>query len=356
MKKDNINLNKGRKKKAITIISIVFVAIFIVGSKLYTDASTKEVALANPLLSNEKLTDTSYLNQLNEQERKIYDTIMDRISSFDDGVIDFGEPITETEMIRIITCVEIFNGDNEYAMLRYPMNVDNNVNYDIISNVPNSDTEKEKEAVIQKCILLLYPSEVKLEDIKVSEDGVIQNLNVFENNAVNTEKKEKALELEREGIRILDNVVKGLPEGAGQRDALEYFIGWIDKNLSYDFESYNKLFVSYSEEFETTENWYRSYYIPSSLSCVVEGNAMCLGYSKVLAYLCNSVGIKAKVISGSNISYSVVNHAITVVQIEDKTAYFDMTEAWDVYEGVGKALNKKTVENRLKMLNYFAID
>ena len=347
MKKDINNLNNGHRNKIIGVISTFLVVIFIVGSKLYTNAITKAVAFANPPLSNERITDTSYLDQLSKHELDIYETIMDRIANFDDGVIDFGEPITEIEFTRIRYCVEIYNGDNEYAMLVYPMNEDNNVLYD----TSNTDLENGKAATLQKCLLVLYPSEVMLEDIEISEDGYVKNLDEFENDAINSEKKDKVLDLEKEGIRILDEVVKGVPVGAGQRDALEYLKNWMIKNLVYDLKSYNELNASFTKN--TTENWYNLYYVPSSLSCVVKGKAMCLGFSKTLAYLCNSVGIKAKVIICS-VTRGIPDHAIVAVQIEDKTAYFDLSVT-NFNGDIGKALNKTEVENSMDIYNYFTV-
>jgi len=346
VKKETNNLKNGHRNKIIGIISTFLVVIFILGSKLYTNAITKAVAFANPPLSNERITDTSYLDQLSEHELDIYETIMDRIANFDDGVIDFGGPITEIEYTRICYCVEIYNGDNEYAMLVYPMN-DNNVLY----NTSDTDLENGKAATLQKCILVLYPSEVMLEDIEISEDGYVQNLDEFENDAINRVKKDKVLDLEKEGIRILDDVVKGVPAGAGQREALEYFKDWMIKNLVYDLKSYSEFNASLTEN--TTENWYNLYYVPSSLACVVKGKAMCLGFSKTLVYLCNSVGIKAKVIICSVVR-GIPDHAIAAVQIEDKTAYFDLS-AINFNGDIGRALNKTEVENSMDIYNYFTV-
>lgn len=339
-------------KKIVIIISLVLIFLLLIASKLQTISSTKAVSLANPHLSNKKIKDTSYLEQLNDYEFDIYKTIVDRIDNFNDGVIEFRYPITGVEYLRIRDCIKIYNADYAYAILCYPMD-ENNRKSDAVTN---NDFENINEDIFQKCILLLNSSEMKLEDIEISKDGYIQNLDEFEHDSVDSKKKAEVLKLEQEGIRILDSVVKGVPNGSGQRDALEYFIKWMNENLTYYNESYSKFHETNTEEMNTTENWYNYYYVPSSLSCVVNGKALCVGYSKTLVYLCNSIGIKAKVVAGNiKVSDGSVDHAITEVQIEGKTAYFDLTGAWDYRKGTGKALSKSNVENFMELYNYFSV-
>jgi transglutaminase/protease-like cytokinesis protein 3 len=152
---------------------------------------------------------------------------------------------------------------------------------------------------------------------------------------------------------ILDEAVEGLPEGAGQRDALEYFIGWTNDHLNYDNEALNKVYEFSTEDNATINDAYRYYTIPSSLACVVEGKAMCVGFSKVLVYLCNSVGIEAKVVTG-NIKGGWA-HAIAAVTIEGKTAYFDISGIWDYQKGTKKALGLSEIKKRMNLHDYFTI-
>lgn len=337
------------KKKSILIIVLFLIGI-LVTAKIQTNKKSKSVELANPPLTNEVIYDNTYINQLSKRELEIYQIIIDKIRNLETGVIEFPYEISGIEFIRIKNCVEVFSNDTSIAFLYYPMTKDN---FTPITINPNK-IDYKSESIYNKCILFLYSSSYKPEDVQISSNNHITNLSFFSTGDVDKNKVETALELENEGRHVLDQVINNIPKESGQRDALYYFIHWINNNIKYDEESINILENKGYEIFENSNDFFKYYIFPSSLSSIVNKKALCLGYAKALVYLCNNVGIEASIIIGDVKLYdSYIGHAITKVTINGEDAYFDLSTIWDYKEGTSKAMNLETVKNIIEPIDYF---
>jgi hypothetical protein len=337
-------------KKAFILIIILFFIVIVVSAKIQTNKNTKSVVFSDPPLSGQLIEQNIYISQLSKTELKIYQILIDRIKNLEDGVVEFPQAITGLEFLRIKNCVEDFSNDTSIAFVYRPITQDG---FTPVSITPDEIDCKNK-AVYTKCILFLYSSSHKPEDVRLSSDNHITNLSLFSTSAVDKKIADDTLELEKKGRSILDGVIANVPKGSGQRDALYYFIQWINNNLEYDKDSNKVLQDEGYKIFGDPNNLFSHYIFPSSLSCVVKRKALCLGYAKTLSYLCNRVGIHACVIIGNVKLYdSYIGHAITEVTISGQNAYFDLSYVWDYSAGPSKAMNLKTVETILKPVDYF---
>ena len=226
-------------------------------------------------------------------------------------------------------------------------------NFTPVSLEPNKIDYRDT-AIYNKCILFLYSSPHKPEDVQISSDNYITNLSFFSTSNIDENKIKNVFELENKSINILNEVISNIPQGSGQRDALYYFINWINNNIKYDQESINILQNRGYDIFKNSNDFFEYYTFPSSLASIVNQKALCIGYAKTLVYLCNNVGIEASIILGNvKQSDSYIGHSIAKVTINNQNAYFDLSTVWDYREGSSKAMNLETVKNIIEPIDYF---
>lgn len=336
-------------KKMLVLVSIAIVIVFIIIAKRETVKNLKAVQLDNPPLKVEYKYENNYLNQLTEKEMGIYEQLINKIDKLDDGVVEFNEPITGIEFLRIKTCVEVFSQETSIAYIYRPMTQEG---YTPRSLIPG-EMAFENEEVYSKCILFIYGSDIRLENVKISDEDYIINLSDFYVSHVNKKLAMKQLKEEREGQKILDEVINNIPEGSGQLDSVYYFIEWITNNITYDNQSIDMLNSQQYDIFGSSSDLFNYYIFPSSLSSVSKGEALCLGYAKALDYLCKGAGIESRVVIGSlKNKNSFIGHALTEITIDGKKAYFDLSVAWDYLEGTSKALSIENIEKRIELIDY----
>lgn len=338
------------KKKIIILLGVFALIGLLVSFKIQTTKKNKAIELANPPLTNEKISDNPYISQLTKREFDIYQLVLGKIRNLEDGVIEFPYEISGIEFIRVKNCIEVFTEDTSIAFLYYPLTKDNFTSGGITSD----EIDCKNEPVYDKCILFLYSSSFTPKDANISPDNRITNLSEFSAGNVDEKQIRNVLEMESKGRELLDQVIDNIPQGSGQRDTLYYFIDWIDNNLKYDRESIDILENKGEDIFENPDDFFQYYMFPSSLSSILDKKALCLGYAKALVYLCNRVGIEASIIIGDvKQSVSYIGHALNKVTIDGKDAYFDVSAVWDYREGNSKAMNLETIKSFIKPVDYF---
>lgn len=113
-----------------------------------------------------------------------------------------------------------------------------------------------------------------------------------------------------------NKVVSDMPKEYGKKQAIDYFLDWMDKNLILDSDT-----MENTDKLSNMTEVFEKNYFEGCTSCVVEGKAVATGYSKVLTRLCNKAGISAHMTIGSwkySGSYTLVN-----VDFEGKQVYID---------------------------------
>lgn len=112
---------------------------------------------------------------------------------------------------------------------------------------------------------------------------------------------EQALEMNTAVRNVADEILKGIRADMSQTDIVAYFHDTIITSCEYS-------------ETSNSDNVY---------GCLVEGKAVCEGYSRAMQYLCTLVGIKCIIVTG----VADEDHMWNMVEIDNKWYHIDLT--WD---------------------------
>lgn len=124
---------------------------------------------------------------------------------------------------------------------------------------------------------------------------------------------------------------------------------YITQNVSYDYESLAAAKGEKNSAYEEAKNNLGERISTildrrqSSYNTILQGKGVCEGYTNMMHYLLNSVGVKSKTVSCSaDLKNTVVgansNHSVIKVEIGNEWYYFDPT--WDAHENVLKNFMK----------------
>lgn len=124
-----------------------------------------------------------------------------------------------------------------------------------------------------------------------------------------TKSKEKALAEKDQLMKKVDSVLKGITTDMNEFERVEYIHDTINKTCVYG-------------ESDTGNQ-------DSAYGCLVEGKAICEGYSKAFLLLCNKAGIDCTIVTGTALSDSGenVSHMWNMVMVDGKWYHIDLT--WD---------------------------
>lgn len=295
------------------IIIIIVVSILSVYEKQKYKANPYEKQIGNPPRENKVFDDNFYYEKLTDNEKKAYEKIKDAIVNFKGGELTFDSPLNGKEYSRVTQALYCGEDDLFYAIVNVPMTENNQS----VSSVTKNITDI-KEQTIVKCIILLYPAEGINEQGDIDDQGYVKNLEDLKNPlaTMNEDKKSMFLEMQQASEEILNKVVSDMPKEYGKKQAIDYFLDWMDKNLILDSDT-----MENTDKLSNMTEVFEKNYFEGCTSCVVEGKAVATGYSKVLTRLCNKAGISAHMTIGSwkySGSYTLVN-----VDFEGKQVYID---------------------------------
>lgn len=265
------------------------------------------------MIINKVFDDNFYYEKLTDNEKKAYEKIKDAIVNFKGGELTFDSPLNGKEYSRVTQALYCGEDDLFYAIVNVPMTENNQS----VSSVTKNITDI-KEQTIVKCIILLYPAEGINEQGDIDDQGYVKNLEDLKNPlaTMNEDKKSTVLKMQQASEEILNKVVSDMPKEYGKKQAIDYFLDWMDKNLILDSDT-----MENTDKLSNMTEVFEKNYFEGCTSCVVEGKAVATGYSKVLTRLCNKAGISAHMTIGSwkySGSYTLVN-----VDFEGKQVYID---------------------------------
>ena len=295
------------------IIIIIVVSILSVYEKQKYKANPYEKQIGNPPRENKVFDDNFYYEKLTDNEKKAYEKIKDAIVNFKGGELTFDSPLNGKEYSRVTQALYCGEDDLFYAIVNVPMTENNQS----VSSVTKNITDI-KEQTIVKCIILLYPAEGINEQGDIDDQGYVKNLEDLKNPlaTMNEDKKSTVLKMQQASEEILNKVVSDMPKEYGKKQAIDYFLDWMDKNLILDSDT-----MENTDKLSNMTEVFEKNYFEGCTSCVVDGKAVATGYSKVLTRLCNKAGISAHMTIGSwkySGSYTLVN-----VDFEGKQVYID---------------------------------
>ena len=306
------------------LIAVVVITILGVWQRMQYKINPYEKQIGNPPREKSAVKDTFYSDRLNEREKKVYEALKKDIQKYNGGEVIFPTPLNGIEYSRVAQALECGEDDFFYAIIEVPMTEKNqSVSY-ISSNITDI-----KDRIIMKCMILLYPAEGINKNGDIDKDGFVKNLEELKVplSKMNKKKLEQVKEKQRKTKEILDKVVADMPKEYGKKEAINYFIKWMDDNLEFDEEM-----MKSTENVSKMSEAFEKIYFKNHCSCVVEKKAMASGYSKVLSQLCNKAGISAHIVLGSwknSGSYTLV-----YADFEGKPVYIDASgykkdDLWD---------------------------
>lgn len=307
-------------KKHRTLLMIVLILVVGIGMLAFTErqrimGNTTESRLENPPVTGEALTSSFYYDQLKEKEKSAFELLASRVKEKRGGVITFEEPLTGKEYTRVCNALEYDEGDYFYGFVDIPMNGEDEYllykEYESILEV--------KSAQVEKCILFLYCAEGINEKGKYDENGRVENLEEIEKSLSvnNQERLEKVEEIGKQTEELLAQAAAGLPGEYGQKEAVDYFLKWMEEHLTFDRESYENL-----SGVTTMQGLFEECYFRNHTSSVAEGKALSAGFAKVLMNLCNRVGLESHVVFGTWKGQEE-SYIMTAVKIGEETVYVD---------------------------------
>lgn len=306
------------------LIAIMVFTILGVWQKMQYKANPYEKQIGNPPREEKALNDTFYLDQLSEKERQAYFKIKKAIQTFSGGEVVFPVSLTGLEYARVAQALECGEDDFFYAIVEIPM-TEKNQNAGYISN----NITDIKDSVITKCMLLLYPAQGINENGDIDKEGFVKNLEQLKMplSTMNKKKLKTVEEMRKRTEEILDKVVNDMPKEYGKKEAIDYFLNWMDNYLDLDEDM-----MQSTESVSNMTEAFERVYFKNHCSSVVEKKAMAAGYSKVLTKLCNKSGILAHIVLGrwkNSESYTLV-----YVNFDGKPVYIDASgyksgDLWD---------------------------
>lgn len=335
-------IQKHRTLVATLIIGIGAIALLATLARRQTLSNTTESRLANPPRSGEAVQTSFYYDQLVEKERVVFDQIVQCIEERKGGVITLAEPLTGRQYTRVCNALEFDEHNYFYGVVEVPMTADNRyLKYDPKANLMEID-----EPEIEKCILFLYSAEGINEKTTYTEDGHVRQMDRFEEilSQNNEERLAKINEISEKTNVILDEIIAGIPENYGQKETVDYFLEWMDKNL---------IFSEMDEEVTTMQGMFEEHYFSAHVSCVVDRDGLTSGYAKLLATLCNRAGMEAHVVFGIWHEREG-GYAMTSVKIGEDTVYVDAAGRQAPSLGNQRYLREDELANHMAFAEYFS--
>lgn len=325
------------------IITIVAVSLLGAWQRRQYMKNPYENQIGNPPREADVVEDTFYYNQLKDKEKIAYDTIKNAIENFKGGEIEFQTPLNGEEYARVSQALECGQEDYFYAIVDIPMNKNSqNVSY-TTKNVLDI-----KDNVIKKCMLFLYPAEGIDIQGEIDDDGYVQNLQKLKQplNTMNENRKNKVLKMKEETERTLDDVVAKMPKEYGKKEAIDYFLHWMDKNLKLDEE-----LMKSTDKITSMSHAFEEVYFKSHSSCVTMDKATASGFTKVLTRLCNKAGIPAYMVIGNWGMEQA--YTMTCVDFDGKKVYIDASgyKKGDLWEQ--RYISETLLMRKMDIISYF---
>ena len=325
------------------LIAIVLVTLAVLAGSMWRkyQAKTNSTDTKLPvdtLRSGEAYTDTYYFDQLNDSEENCYEVLKQTLDTFQGGIIEFPEELTGEEYTRVTHALQYGAQDYFYGIIGIPMTDDNRcVNYD-------SDVLEVKDSIIKKCVLFL--SCAKNVDLKgeFDEEGYVTNLDEAQAE-LGTSSEDAIKEIQEEQVQVdvkLAEIVDGMPKEYGEKEAVDYFVDWMDQNLDSSQEG---------ESIDDMSVFFENVYKRNGVSCLIDKKVSTSGYNKVLSTLCNRVGIQSHVALGQWKKDGKA-YVMTYVNIDGQDIYVDASrekskDLWDQ-----KYLTRQETENAMQMAGY----
>ncbi len=338
-----------KHQKAVFIIGLAVILLCTLAywQRQSTLSSATATKLKDESRKGEAVVSTFYYDQLTRKEAAVYDMMKSRLDNMEGGVVEFPEAMSGPEYLRVTTALEDEGYNYFYGFYDIPMTED-----DVYVKYKNTDLTTIKEKKITKAILFLSCAEGINEAGDYDKDGTVKNLSEIQDGlAINSEDKvEGIVKVQNETEEILSQIMEKLPPDYGEKKAVDYFLKWLDENMS--------VAVGIGEDaldFSSMEDVFEGAYIYNNLSAVTEHKATSLGYAKILSELCGRAGMESHIVLGiwGKSSMNQEGYVFCAIQMNGQTIYVDASAAKGSDLGGQQYLTQQEAKNHLKFVEYF---
>lgn len=337
-------------KKHPAAVAILAVAVVSLFGLAYTQ---RQRVLSNPTEKNiadgprasAPCENDFYYNQLNEKEQEAYHTMLQHLKDKEGGVTELPSPLTGKEYMRVLSALENSSGQYFYGLFEIPM-----TDEDFYVRYEERDLTRIIDPIIAKVILFQSFSNGLDVPGEYDDRGRVSNLSEINTllSQNDPEKLKKIEEKEAEIEACLTEILSGLPEEAGEKEAVDYFLSWMDKNLELNTEIGVNAF-----QFNSMTEVLDQAYIYNNLSCVLEKKASISGFNKLLAELCRRSGIPAYVVQGVWGRQKTEAYELCAVTLGETTYYVDASKAKGEDFGNQRYLTGQEAQNHMTFVEYF---
>lgn len=338
-------------QKIIILCGVLLIALIAWMSVRQREAFKKNSignTMANPIRREAAFTDTFYFEQLTEKEIKAYEILKGALDDYVGGEVVFPEPLTGKEFTRVCNALEYGAEDYFYGMVGIPMDEKNrNLSY------KNSNILDLKEPEVAKCILFMYCAEGINQNGDMDEEGYVTNLEELKKplSTVNMERMKEIQTVQEKRDQVLNQVINGLPKEYGAKEAMDYFLNWMDENLTLQQASEESQGITEMTDFFSKINF------KSHMACLAEKNAFASGYARVFCELCNRAGIEAHLVMGvwssGFMGSSQESYILTCVAIDGENIYVDASGTHKKQLLDQRYIKEEGARNWMEFVDYF---
>lgn len=343
-------IQKHQKFVFIGGLVIILLGVLLYWQRQVTLSNSTATKLQDEPRKSGEAVSTFYYGQLTGKEAAVYDLMKDKLDNLSGGTVDFPEALSGPEYLRVTTALEDEGYNYFYGFYDIPMTED-----DMYVKYKNSDLTALKDKTIKKAILFLSCAEGVNQAGEYADDGTVKNLSEVQAGlSVNSkEKEERIIKTQNQTEDILEQVMSGLPSDYGEKKAVDYFLAWLDDNLSTA--------ASVGEDalsFSTMDEVFEDVYIYNNLSAVTEHKATSLGFAKILSELCNRAGMESHIVLGTwgKSQITPEGYVFCAVQMNGQTIYVDASGAKGSDLGEQRYLTRQEAANHMKFVEYFVYE
>lgn len=338
-----------KHKKAVLLIAVVVVVLFafVTWQRKLTMSKSVYDELKEEPRGEAVEKDDFYYSQLTAKEGEDFLFLKEQMENLNGGVLELPQPVNGKEYQRIITALEYEGADNFYGFVDIPMTEDN-----VYVLYEDKDVFKITEDKISKVILFLSCAEGIHLSGKFAEDGMVSNLEKIQK-GLSVNEEEKVAEIEKrqkETEALLEEILQGLPADSGKKEAIDYFLRWLDENMEFVQKA-----AATTEGMQNMGDMLEKVYDFNHVASLTKKKASALGYAKIFSELCHRAGMESHLVMGSwNGGWGQSEmYIFCAVSIDGQTVYVDASGQKNASLGGKRCLSEKEAKNRMTFADYF---
>lgn len=288
-----------------------------------------------------------YSGQLTQREYEDYEFLRQKMEKLEGGVLTLPNSLSGKEYQRILTALEYEGNNYFYGFVDIPMTEDG-----VYVFHKDKDPFRLVDQKIAKVVLFLSCAEGIELFGQFADDGTLINIEEIQKGfSVNDEEKVKKIrEMQEETEKVMDEIIAGIPENAGDKTTADYFCKWLDENVKLADDAAQK-----AQELDDMGDMLEQVYPYNHLAALNGKKASILGYGKIFSELCRRAGIESHVVMGTWNSQWTDGDTYVLCEtvIDGQKVYIDASGAKSKALAGNRYLTEKEAISRMTFVDYF---